>query len=80
MSEALPKLTREAITQSRVIAKGTRIRDVGRLVATYGGRSSKWLKKSSRRFEVDGTQYEYHWYEHHGVGKVEMKRKRVNQP
>jgi hypothetical protein len=32
------------IAQSRVIAKGKRIRDVRRLVATYGGKASKWLK------------------------------------
>ena len=29
------------ISQSRVIAKGNRIRDVQRLVKTYGGRKSK---------------------------------------
>lgn len=68
------------LAQARVIAKGKRIRDVGRLVARYGGKPSKWLKKSSPRFEVAGEHFEYHWYEHAGIGKVEMKRKRVNQP
>jgi len=46
------------IAQSRVIAKGKRIRDVRRLVETYGGKSSKWVKKSSPRFEMGVHQYE----------------------
>jgi hypothetical protein len=36
---------------TRVIAKGRRIRDVDRLVATYGGVASKWVKKSSPHVE-----------------------------
>jgi len=67
------------IAQSRVIAKGKRIRDVRRLVATYGGRPAKWVKKSSPRFEIGGHQYEYHWYEHPGMGRVELKQKRVKE-
>lgn len=66
------------ISQSRVIAKGNRIRDVQRLVKTYGGRKSKWVKKSSPYFEIGSHQYEYHWYEHPGIGRVELKRKRVS--
>ena len=68
------------LAQARVIAKGNRIRDVQRLVATYGGLPSSWVKKSSPRFEVAGQPYEYHWYEHPGVGRVELKRKRVPKP
>lgn len=68
------------IAQSRVIAKGDRIRDVQRLVDQYGGRKSGWTKKSSPRFEVSGQVYEYHWYEHPGIGRIELKRKRVNRP
>ena len=45
-------LSRRMLAQARVIAKGTRIRDVRRLVARYGGRPSKWVKKSSPRFEM----------------------------
>lgn len=67
------------LAQARVIAKGKRIRDIRRLVARYGGRTSKWVKKSSPRFEMAGEYFEYHWYEHPGIGKVEMKRKQVNQ-
>ncbi len=67
------------LAQARVVAKGKGIRDVKFLVAKYGGRASKWLKKSSPRVEVAGEYFEYHWYEHPGIGKVELKRKRVNQ-
>lgn len=67
------------LAQSRIIAKGRRIRDVARLVARYGGRSSKWAKKSSPQFELSGERFEYHWYEHIGIGKVELKRKRLHQ-
>jgi len=74
----MAKLTRRLIAQSRVIAKGQRIRDIQRLVETYGGQKSKWVKKSSPHFEIGGHQYEYHWYEHPGIGRVELQRKQVN--
>ena len=47
------------------------------LVGTYGGKASQWVKKSSPRFEIGRYQYEYHWYEHPGLGRVEGKRQRV---
>jgi len=72
------KLTPRMLAQSRVIAKGNRIRDVQRLVRTYGGKRSTWVKKSSPRFELGQHHYEYHWYEHPGIGRVELKRKRVH--
>lgn len=61
------------LSQARVIAKGRRIREVERLVAEYGGRASKWVKKSSPQFEIAGERFEYHWYEHPGIGRVEVK-------
>ncbi len=67
------------LAQARVIAKGKRIRDVRRLVARYGGSASKWVKKSSPSFEIASQLFEYHWYEHPGIGKVELKREQVNQ-
>jgi hypothetical protein len=67
------------LSEARVIAKGERIRDVRRLVAQYGGRTSKWVKKSSPRIEIAGEYFEFHWYEHPGIGKVEVKQVRVNQ-
>jgi len=73
-------LTRQMISQSRVISKGRRIRDVERLVRIYGGRASRWVKKSSPGFEDDGQHFEYHWYEHPGLGRVELKRKEVKRP
>jgi len=66
------------IAQSRVIAKGQRIRDVQRLVEQYGGRASKWAKKSSPMFEEDGGFFEFHWYEHYGIGRFEVKLKALS--
>jgi len=66
------------LAQSRVIAKGRRIRDLGRLVETYGGNPYRWTKKSGPAFELGGLLFEYHWYEHPDVGRVEVKRKQVN--
>ena len=67
------------LAQSRVIARGRRIRDVRRLVARYGGKPARWVKKSSPSFEIEGQFFEYHWYEHPGIGRFELKRKLVNQ-
>lgn len=67
------------ISRSRVIAKGHRIRDLERLVASYGGSASRWVKKSSPEFEDDEGVYELHWYEHPGIGRVELKRKQVSE-
>ena len=71
------ELSKELLAQSRVIAKGKRIRDVQRLVDRYGGRVSKWTKKSTPVFQSEGTLYEYHWYEHYGIGRFETKLKVV---
>ncbi len=68
------------LSQARVIAKGRRIRDVRRLVREYGGRVSGWAKKSSPRFMIGGREYEYPWYEHTGIGRVELKRKEIDYP
>ncbi len=61
-----------------VIAVGNRIRDIEWLRKTYGGRRWRKLKGFARvRFLDDGEEFEaeLHWYESHGVGKVEMKIK-----
>lgn len=73
------KLSRQMLAQARVIARGRRIRDFRRLMATYGGTASKWLKKSSPHFEVESEHFEYHWYEHPGIGRVELKLKQVKE-
>jgi len=75
---AISELTSKLLAQSRVIAKGDHIRDVQRLVDTYGGRKSKWVKKSSPRFEIGKELYEYHWYEHSGIGRVELRLKQTD--
>jgi hypothetical protein len=74
-----PTLTPAILSQSRVIAKGRRIRDVERLVASYGRSASRWAKKSSPPLEDDEGFYELHWYEHPGLGRVELKRKQVTE-
>jgi hypothetical protein len=74
------KLTRRILSQSRVIAKGKQIRDVKRLVAQYGGRPSKWIKKSSPQIDFASKRIEYHWYEHTGIGRFEVKEVQINQP
>jgi len=51
-SRTIGKLTPRMLAQAQVIAKGNRIRDVQRLVATYGGKHSTWVKKSSPPFAV----------------------------
>jgi hypothetical protein len=68
------------LSRARVIAKGKRIRDVQRLVVQYGGKASKWVKKSSPQFERAGDYFEYHWYEHPGIGRFETKEVRMNRP
>lgn len=79
MAEETSRLTRTMLSQSRVIAKGNRIRDVDRLLRTYGGIRSRWLKKSSPPFGVNGIIYEFHWYEHHGIGRVEIRQKEIGR-
>ena len=75
--EHVSGLTKELIARSRVIAKGRRIRDLKRLVVNYGGKPSTWTKKSIPGIDIDGILHEYHWYEHHGIGRFEIKLKKV---
>jgi hypothetical protein len=79
LEAGLIELTKALIAQSRVIAKGERIRDIQRLIAQYGGKKSQWVKKSSPVFENEGTLYEYHWYEHYGIGRFETKLKVIKE-
>jgi len=62
-----------------IIAKGKSIRELSRLNKKYG--YGKWRKlkgvaeiefKNGRRMEA-----EIHWYEAHGIGKKEIKIKRI---
>ncbi|HEX4955713.1 MAG TPA: hypothetical protein VF017_20190 [Thermoanaerobaculia bacterium] len=60
-----------------MIARGRRLRDVGRLVESYGGRAAGWVKKSSPVCEDAEGIFEFHWYECSGIGRVELKKKRL---
>jgi hypothetical protein len=66
------------ITILETIASGRGIRDLRRLQRNYG--KGRWRKmKGSARIRLrngDVRLAELHWYEAHGVGKKEFKRKR----
>lgn len=74
-SEQSPPLTRQQLSQSPIIAKGQRIRDIQRLGEQYGGNVRHWVKKSSQPFFFQGEMVEVHGYEHHGIGRFEEKVK-----
>jgi hypothetical protein len=66
------------ITEIETIAIGASIRELPRLRRAHG--AGRWRKRkgiASVRLG-DGSIYraEVHWYEAHGVGRVEMKIKR----
>lgn len=66
------------ISQIEVIAVGSSIRDLPRLTKTYG--SGRWRKLKGiatiRLANENIRLAELHWYEAHGIGKREIKRKR----
>lgn len=66
------------ITEIEVIAIGNSIRDLSRLRKLYG--SGRWRKMKGvatiRLRNGNIRQVELHWYEAHGIGHKEYKRKR----
>jgi hypothetical protein len=66
------------ISQIELIASGSSIRDIHRLEKLYG--KGKWRKLKGIAFIqlANGKirNAELHWYESHGIGKKEIKRKR----
>jgi hypothetical protein len=66
------------ITQVETIAVGGRIRDVARLQRLYGrGRWRKLKGIALVRLRTGRIRKaELHWYEAHGIGRKEIKRKR----
>ena len=66
------------ITDIRVIAAGLGIRDVSRLRRLYG--KGRWRKMKGiakvRLHSGEVRRAELHWYEAHGIGRKEIKRKR----
>ncbi len=67
------------ITNIETIGIGKSIREISRLRKVYG--TSRWRKLKGRATVrlSDGTicKTEVHWYEAHGIGKKEMKIKRI---
>ncbi|OGA22155.1 MAG: hypothetical protein A3I01_04965 [Betaproteobacteria bacterium RIFCSPLOWO2_02_FULL_65_24] len=65
------------ITVVETIASGTGIRDIKRLRKNYG--KGRWRKmKGVARVRLANGRIrlaELHWYEAHGIGKREFKRK-----
>ena len=65
------------ITVVQTIAAGTGIRDIKRLRKNYG--KGRWRKmKGVARVRLANERIrlaELHWYEAHGIGKKEVKRK-----
>ena len=66
------------IANVETIAVGARIREFPRLVKQYG--TGRWRKmKGEASIRLPNSQVrraEIHWYEAHGVGRKEFKRKR----
>jgi len=66
------------ITHAQTFARGSKIRELARLVDAYGGKNWKKCKgHATIRLQDSGEllSVELHWYEAHGIGKVEMKIK-----
>ena len=65
------------ITVVETIAAGAGIRDIKRLRKNYG--KGRWRKmKGVARVRLENGRVrlaELHWYEAHGIGKKEIKRK-----
>lgn len=66
------------ITNIETIATGNSIREISRLRKTYGTGNWKKLKGRAKVRLTNGEIKiaELHWYEAHGLGKKEFKRKR----
>jgi len=67
------------ITGTETIAVGSSIRDIARLRKSYGTGRWRKLKGQATVRLPDGTvcTAEIHWYEAHGIGKKEIKVKRI---
>jgi hypothetical protein len=66
------------ITETKTIARGRGIRELARLRRIYGQGGWRKMKGIARiRFANGRVRLaELHWYEAHGIGKKELKRKR----
>jgi hypothetical protein len=70
---------RGEITDVEVIAVGKAVRDLGKLLKAYGRGRWRKLKGNSLVELPDGSvaRAELHWYEAHGIGRKDMKVKRL---
>ena len=68
----------DEITQIETVAKGPGIREINRLRKSYGDGNWKKMKGIAHIRLPSGKIHlaEIHWYEAHGIGKKEVKRKR----
>ena len=65
------------LAKIETIAIGRKIRDFPRLKRIYGqGRWRKLKGVAQVRLRNGRIRLELHWYEAHGIGRKEMKRKR----
>ena len=68
------------ISHEETFAVGSKIRELHRLQDTYGGKNWKkrkgiaWIQLAD---SGETFQAEVHWYEAHGIGKVELKIKEL---
>lgn len=67
------------ITNTETIAVGDAIRDIARLRKLYGVGRWRKMKGIALARLPDGTtcNAEVHWYEAHGIGRKEIKAKRL---
>jgi hypothetical protein len=68
-----PNFTREMLSRSVRIAGPREItkEKMDKLIELFGGSRSGWVKKKG----TDASGEEWHWYEHHGIGRRGIKRK-----
>lgn len=67
------------ITDIETISVGSLIREIGRLQKVYGSGRWRKLKGMATVRLSDSTicKAEVHWYQAHGIGKKEIKIKRI---
>ena len=61
--------TKVMLSSSETMFKGSKIHKIGELVEKFGGTKKGWLKKKG----WDAKGKEWHWYEHHGIGRKGVK-------
>jgi len=66
------------VTNIEIVAVGSAIRDIARLQKQYGKGRWRKLKGIATIRLASGRirRAEIHWYEAHGIGRKEIKRKR----